>query len=282
MRDRLGVLPGGWRIWLRGVMRLPGIILHVCGLLVIVTMPTLAAPALAAPALAAPALAGDQVCAPQVFDNGRFTVCSIDPAAHEIVLYTTDDEGRAYASFARLPQERDGAPLVFAMNAGMYHADLSPVGLHVENGKQIKAINTRPGPGNFHMLPNGVFYMQDGTAGVAASQDFLARGITPDLATQSGPMLVIDGALHPRFIADSTSLRRRNGVCVSDDGDIVFAISEERVNFHHFARLFRDVIGCKNALYLDGSMSSLHAPALGRSDAIRPMGPIIAAYPKRP
>lgn len=228
------------------------------------------------------ARADSEPCEPRVFEEARFTVCTIDPTVHEIVLYTTDEDGRAYAGFSRLPQERDGAPLVFAMNAGMYHADLSPVGLHIEEGEEIKAISTRPGPGNFHMLPNGVFYMQDGTAGVATSQDFLARGVSPDLATQSGPMLVIDGALHPRFIADSTSLRRRNGVCVGDDGVVHFAISEGRVNFHLFARLFRDDLGCRNALYLDGSMSSLHAPALGRSDAIRPMGPIIAAYPKRP
>ncbi|MGY6645482.1 MAG: phosphodiester glycosidase family protein [Salinarimonas sp.] len=229
-----------------------------------------------------PAQAQDGPCAARLFDNARFTVCTIDPATHDIVLYTTDAQGRAYAGFARLPQERDGAPLVFAMNAGMYHADLSPVGLHVEEGEQIKAINTRPGPGNFHMLPNGVFYMAGDTAGVATAENFLARGIAPDLATQSGPMLVIDDSLHPRFIAGSTSLRRRNGVCVGDDGAIRFAISEQPVNFHHFARLFRDGLGCRDALYLDGSMSSLHAPALGRSDAIRPMGPIIAAYPRRP
>jgi uncharacterized protein YigE (DUF2233 family) len=229
-----------------------------------------------------PAQAQEGPCAARHFDDARFTVCTIDPTTHDVVLYSTDGEGRAYGGFARIPQERHGAPLVFAMNAGMYHADLSPVGLHVEEGEQIKAINTRPGPGNFHMLPNGVFYMTGDRAGVATAENFLARGIAPDLATQSGPMLVIDGALHPRFIRGSTSLRRRNGVCVGDDGTILFAISEQPVNFHHFARLFRDVLGCRDALYLDGSMSSLHAPALERSDAIRPMGPIIAAYPRRP
>ena len=230
--------------------------------------------------LAQPARA--DLCREQGFDGARFTICMIDPATHDLVLYSTDEDGRAYAGFARLPQERNGAPLVFAMNAGMYRADLSPVGLHVEEGEQIRAINTRPGPGNFHMLPNGVFYMVGDEAGVATAEDFLARAISPDLATQSGPMLVIDGALHPRFIAGSTSLRRRNGVCVGDEGAIRFAISEQPVNFHHFARLFRDALGCRDALYLDGSMSSLHAPSLGRSDAIRPMGPIIAAYPREP
>lgn len=229
----------------------------------------------------ATAIAEDGPCRAQVFDGAPFTLCRIDPELHEIVLFSKDENGSPYAQFSRLPSEIDGAELIFAMNAGMYHADLAPVGLHVEDGEQLKAINTRSGPGNFHMLPNGVFFMQGNRAGVLTTPAFVERGIKPDLATQSGPMLVIDGALHPRFIRESSSLRRRNGVCVEDSGVITFAISDRPVNFHHFGRLFRDQVGCRNALYLDGTMSSLHAPALGRSDMIRPMGPIIAAY-RRP
>ena len=226
----------------------------------------------------ASALAGDAPCRPVQFDGQPFTVCDIDPALHELVLFSRDETGAPYAGFARLPKERDGAPLVFAMNAGMYHSDLSPVGLHIEDGEEIQRASTRPGPGNFHLLPNGVFYVENGRAGVAATQDFLSRGIRPELATQSGPMLVIRGRLHPQFLADSTSLRRRNGVGVRRDGTVVFAISEGVVNFHHFARLFRDHLAIENALYFDGTMSSLYAPHLGRADAIRPMGPMIGAY----
>lgn len=233
------------------------------------------------PAMLTTAVAQDGPCRARDFDGAPFTLCRIDPASHEVVLFSADETGSPYAQFSRLPREIEGGELVFAMNAGMYHADLSPVGLHVEDGEEIKAINTRPGPGNFHMLPNGVFFMQGSRASVLATPVFVERGIKPDLATQSGPMLVIDGALHPRFIAGSTSQRRRNGVCVDDAGVIVFAISDRPVNFHHFARLFRDQVGCRNALYLDGTMSSLYAPALGRADAIRPMGPIIGAY-RRP
>lgn len=215
-------------------------------------------------------------CAARPFDDARFTVCTIDPATHDVVLYSTDEEGRAYGGFARIPQERDGAPLVFAMNAGMYRADLSPVGLHVEEGEEIRAINTRPGPGNFHMLPNGVFYMTGDRAGVATAEDFLARGITPDLATQSGPMLVIDGVLHPRFLEDSTSALLRNGVGVDAGGErVIFAISDQPVTFHRFARLFRDHLGLPQALYFDGNVSRLHAPGIGRSDWGRPMGPVV-------
>lgn len=224
------------------------------------------------------ALASETPCRPLTFDGQRFTVCEIDPARHDLVLYSVDEAGTPYAGFARLPKERDGAPLVFAMNAGMYHADLSPVGLHIEDGEEIQRASTKPGPGNFHLLPNGVFYLDEGRAGVATTQDFLARGLSPELATQSGPMLVIEGKLHPRFLEDSDSYRRRNGVGVREDGAIVFAISDGLVNFHHFARLFRDELAIDNALYFDGTMSSLYAPNLDRADAIRPMGPMIAAY----
>ena len=191
------------------------------------------------------AIAQDGPCRAQDFDGAPFTLCHIDPALHEIMLFSADESGSPYAQFSRLPQEMAGGELVFAMNAGMYHADLAPVGLHVEDGEEIQAINTRPGPGNFHMLPNGVFFMQGSRAGVLATPVYLEQGVKPDLATQSGPMLVIDGALHPRFLADSTSRRRRNGVCVEDTGVITFAISERPVNLHHFARLFRDQVGCR-------------------------------------
>ncbi len=224
------------------------------------------------------ALAQEEPCRPLSFDQASFTVCEIDPARHELVLYSSDEGGAPYAGFARLPEELDGAPLVFAMNAGMFHDDLSPVGLHIEDGETLQRISTAPGPGNFHMLPNGVFFVDDGRAEVVATPRYVERAPSPDLATQSGPMLVIDGELHPRFLENSDSYRRRNGVGVREDGTIVFAISDSHVTFHHFARLFRDAMNTPNALYLDGTMSSLHAPHLGRSDAIRPMGPIIAAY----
>jgi uncharacterized protein YigE (DUF2233 family) len=224
------------------------------------------------------AIAGEAPCRALTFDAQRFTVCEIDLARHELVLYSVDETGTPFAGFARLPKEREGSPLVFAMNAGMYHSDLSPVGLHIEDGEELQRASTKPGPGNFHLLPNGVFYIDEGRAGVATTQDFLAREISPEIATQSGPMLVIDGDLHPRFIASSDSYRRRNGVGVRDDGVIVFAISDGLVNFHHFARLFRDELSIDNALYFDGTMSSLYAPHLDRADTIRPMGPMIAAY----
>ena len=138
-------------------------------------------------------------------------------------------------------------------------------------------LETAPGEGNFHLKPNGVFFIdENGNAGVMETAAYAEAGIRPRLATQSGPMLAIDGALHPRFLPDSTSRHIRNGVGTSPDGArAVFAISEQPVTFYEFARLFRDGLGLENALYFDGSISRLYAPQLGRSDIGFAMGPVV-------
>jgi uncharacterized protein YigE (DUF2233 family) len=162
------------------------------------------------------------------------------------------------------------------MNAGMFHDDYSPVGLYVEEGRQEMRLVTSDGPGNFGLLPNGVLCIGDGWARVVESRAFAANAPDCRFATQSGPMLVLDGALHPRFLEHSDSLNIRNGVGVSDDGRrMVLAISDAPVNFHHFARFFRDALGTPDALFLDGRVSRLHAPGIGRSDIGFPVGPII-------
>lgn len=134
---------------------------------------------------------------------------------------------------------------------------------------------TRSGPGNFGLLPNGVFCVGD-TLAVFESQRFAERPPECRYATQSGPMLVIDGGLHPRFLVDSTSRYIRNGVGVTEDGEkAFFAISDRPVTFHEFGRLFRDVLQTPNALYFDGRISRLYAPALGRDDFGFQMGPMV-------
>jgi prepilin-type processing-associated H-X9-DG protein len=88
-------------------------------------------------------------------------------------------------------------------------------------------------------------------------------------------MLVIDGRLHPKILPTGASAKIRNGVCVRDGTTAIFAIAEEPVTFYAFAMLFRDGLGCANALFLDGSVSSLYAPELGRDDELTPLGPMI-------
>jgi uncharacterized protein YigE (DUF2233 family) len=217
-------------------------------------------------------------CGPLRFEGATYTVCRFELGRDRIVLFDADAAGKPYGSFAALANALggEGKSLAFAMNAGMYDEALRPIGLYVEGGREIKKINLRKGGGNFHLMPNGVFYVKGTSAGVVESRAFARARVLPDYATQSGPMLVIDGAIHPKFSARGTSLKRRNGVGVAGPREVVFAISEGAVNFHAFARLFRDRLGCRNALFFDGTVSSLHAPDLGRSDAIVPLGPIVA------
>jgi uncharacterized protein YigE (DUF2233 family) len=241
----------------------------------------LAGAAIVSASLAAPASAA---CRDVSHLGQDYITCTFDPATSDIRLYNKDQAGLPFKSFKTLSLElrHRGEYLVFAMNGGMYHEDLSPVGLHVEEGVEQAPLNTNPGWGNFHMLPNGVFYVADGKAGVMAAEASRAAGITPRFATQSGPMLVIDGALHPRFLPESDSLKTRNGVGVTASGAVVFAVSKRPVRFHDFATLFRDELGCPNALFLDGTISSLFAPEINRHDRLFPLGPIIAVVARFP
>lgn len=221
--------------------------------------------------------APEPFCKPLTYAGHDYTVCKAS-ASGDIRLFLNRDSGRPYYSFEAVDAalEGTGGRLGFAMNAGMYHQDRSPVGLFVGAGKAAAPLNTSSRFGNFGLVPNGVFYVADGRPGVAESNAFAASGIAPDYATQSGPMLVIDGALHPAFRKGSTSLKRRNGVGVSGDGAVVwFVISEGVVNFHDFASLFRDYLGTPNALFLDGTVSRLFDPETGRSDPGLAMGPIV-------
>ena len=88
-------------------------------------------------------------------------------------------------------------------------------------------------------------------------------------------MLVIGGEIHPRFLPDSDSLKRRNGVGVTETGEAVFVLSDSAVRFYDFATFFRDEMKTPNALYLDGTISRLYAPELDRNDPGAAMGPIV-------
>lgn len=229
----------------------------------------------AALALALPGMAAAVECRDMTFEDHSYTVCDV-ALGEDLRLFHAGPDG-TYGSFSAVNRAlgAEGKVLAFAMNAGMYHSDLSPVGLYIENGVEKARLITSDGPGNFGLLPNGVFCAGERFA-VIESRRFAKDRPDCRFATQSGPMLVIDGALHPRFLPTSDSLNYRNGVGVSPDGaTAIFAISNDEVNFHSFARLYRDVLGVRDALFLDGSISRLYAPALDRHDAGFPMGPIV-------
>ncbi|WP_425262480.1 phosphodiester glycosidase family protein [Salipiger marinus] len=217
-------------------------------------------------------------CATESFEGQRYTLCRVDAAREDLRTFLRDPEGQPWGQFSTLESALapQGLTLAFAMNAGMYHADRAPVGHYVEDGREEMRVVPNPSPGNFGLLPNGILCIRDRRAEVVETRAFLASRPDCRFATQSGPMLVIDGALHPRFLPDSTSRYVRNGVGASADGRrLVFAISEQPVTFHEFGRLFRDGLKLPQALYFDGNVSRLYAPAIGRADPGRTMGPIV-------
>lgn len=140
----------------------------------------------------------------------------------------------------------------FAMNAGMFHADFSPVGLYIENSQTLKSLNlATKGQGNFLIQPNGVLSWDENSARISTTAEYQKADLKPRYATQSGPMLVISGKINPNFIADSDFRKIRNGVGITDQ-TLWFVISEDPINFYDFADFFRTVLKAKQALYLDG------------------------------
>jgi uncharacterized protein YigE (DUF2233 family) len=192
--------------------------------------------------------------------DDRFISYTTAPRA--VALYWKDTHDQPLRSLQRLKQyiEKQGKTLVFGMNAGMYRPDNSPQGLFMDKGMIRHALDTLSGDGNFYMKPNGVFYTTTGHhAGVCTTPRFAPHDSIV-FATQSGPMLLIDGAIHPAFKKGSANLNIRNGVGILPDGRVLFAMSKEPVNFYDFASFFQDK-GCRNALYLDGFVSRTYLPS---------------------
>jgi uncharacterized protein YigE (DUF2233 family) len=176
----------------------------------------------------------------------------------------------------------DAGRVVFAMNAGMYDSSQRPVGLFVLQGRQVQPLNRSKGPGNFHLLPNGVFWIGvNGEAHVDETSAFAMRRVRPRWATQSGPLLVSAGVLHPKIAANGPSQVVRNGVGVRN-GEALFVVSDGPVSFGRFARFLRDGLSCPDALYLDGFVSSLWAPTLGRLDSRTGLGTFVVVLDARP
>lgn len=222
------------------------------------------------------ALRLDEPCELKSFEQAQFIVCTVDPKRYRIELSHLDPSAKPWRDLKRFAVVQKP---VFAMNAGMYHEDLSPVGLYIEQGLQQNALNLNEGLGNFFLKPNGVFGVTaDGKPFVQSSEPFASAKNAPLYATQSGPMLVIDGAVHTSFERDGTSRNIRNGVGIDDQGHAVFVISREAISFGKFARLFRDPLKCQNALYFDGVVS-----AFAQNDSLVqgggfPAGPIVAVF----
>jgi uncharacterized protein YigE (DUF2233 family) len=217
-------------------------------------------------------------CRAVVFENSPLTDCTADPATDRIRIVVGPEHGAPYRSLAAYAaaRPRNAAPVRFVMSAGMFGEDGNPIGYTVIAGKRVHRLNRASATGNFYLKPNGVFFGSGGKWQVLATDTF-ADTVTrrPEFATQSGPMLVIDGTLHPDLAVDGPSKKIRNGVGVDPAGRAHFVISEAPISFGKLARYYRDVLKTPNALFLDGTVSQLWYPAGKRMDGGPPLGPLV-------
>ncbi len=208
---------------------------------------------------------------PRIIDykGHHYAVYIADYPKEKIQLFWKNGHNEKIKSLSNLKKHvnETGHELLFATNAGMYTPDNTPCGLYIENGKQIKSITlATKGNGNFFMQPNGVFLLTKSEAKVVTSQEFSAYKNKTTFATQSGPMLVTNGVINSNFNNGSANLNIRSGVGVNREGRVVFAISQDWVNFYDFASLFKENLNCSNALFLDGAISRMYLPKLNLND----------------
>ncbi|WP_062465120.1 phosphodiester glycosidase family protein [Demequina soli] len=210
-------------------------------------------------------------------EHGSYGVVTLDLADWDVrVDWPRRADGTDMASYiAHHPG------IAVLTNAGIFSDDLTPGGLLVADGTELRALNLADGYGNFHLKPNAVFEIRDdGTAAVVDSTRYDPAGVAQ--ATQSGPALLLDGQIHPQFNEHSTNTALRSGVGVSPDGRTVYlVITRTYVTLWDFATMFRDELGVHDALYLDGQISQLWVA--GEPDPTPYLGPyagVIAAYPR--
>ncbi|MBN6539051.1 phosphodiester glycosidase family protein [Acinetobacter pittii] len=218
------------------------------------------------------AIAHQQV---KTVEGDQYDVVSISDFKVLRLFLKNPNNQQYYKSFNKINEQlKQCEQLSFAMNAGMFHLGFSPVGLYVEQGKVIHPINKNKGFGNFFLQPNGVLAWDKKQAFVLTTQQYSQKNLKVDYATQSGPMLIIDGKINSLFLPDSQSKKIRNGVGIQNN-KLYFVISKNRVNFYNFAEFFQKNLKVEQALYLDGSISSLYVQKNNRNDQQFQMGPIV-------
>lgn len=174
----------------------------------------------------------------------------------EVSIHWKDKLAAPYRAFSSLfyhnPQ------LTFATNTGMIGDDLdnAPLGLYVESGKMFRPVQKdNTSKQEIGMQPSGVFLItKDDVAMVVPVNDPAIRGSSIKHATQSVPMLVIGGTVNP-MLTKSAFAKRRNGVGILKNGNVLLIISRREVAVNDFAQMFVER-GCVSALQLDSGITS--------------------------
>lgn len=211
----------------------------------------------------------------QASEYAGYLVRPYQPTQEQLGLYLKDEKGEPFKKFERLKDwlSAQNQTLVFAMNAGMYQRNFEPLGLLVIKGKELGKLNLREAQGNFYWKPNGVFYIDKTGAHISESTIYVQHATDVQLATQSGPLLLQAGQIHPQFTPNAISRLIRNGVGIAGD-QVYFVISTKPVNFYEFASFFKDELKCSDALYLDGVVSAIYDAVSNTNSQNTLLGPI--------
>ena len=224
-----------------------------------------------------------------VFKGINYNVFIANTMSNEIKMYWQNKNKRNYASIGKLLdhlKEQKIAPLMIT-NAGMYSPTLQPQGLFIEQYELLKPLDLRSPKtdANFYLKPNGVYFIDSlRVSHIKTSEDFQkiveSKNVVVKYATQSGPMLLTDGKIHPSFTRQSNNKKIRSGVGIINENLTVFAISLGETNFYDFALLFKDIFGCKDALFLDGAISKMYLD-IAPKELGGKFGALISVLPKK-
>ena len=219
-------------------------------------------------------------------NNGIINCFIADPKSYKINLHLSNPQGIYYNSFSNLDNHlkmiKDTCEMI--TNAGMFHSNYQPVGLYIEPIKKVKTpLNTDTfyNTDNFHLYPNGVFFIDSNaipyittTKAFKSLDSNYAKKIK--LATQSGPMLLIDKNIHTKFAKQSSNDKIRSGVGLTDGNKIIFACTEYPETFYNFAYFLKMIFNCENALFLDGAISKMYLRGYNQTDTYQMFGPMIS------
>lgn len=195
---------------------------------------------------------------------------------NKIDIYWKDSIGNKFKYFYDLNNYlvSKHKEVLFMTNAGMYTETHNPLGLLIQDGKLKQKINLNSNPvGNFYKKPNGVFYITYDNKNAVCNSTSFNYTSNIRLATQSGPMLVIDGKVTSVYNQRSSSIRR-NGVGILPDGNVLFVLAIKEVTFKEFTDFFIKY-KCTNALNLDGGVSDAYCPSKNKLEGTGDFGPIL-------
>ncbi len=200
-----------------------------------------------------------------------------------------DDNGDYFGSIQNVKEYliNKGHEVMMITNSGIYKENREPLGLYIEKGEERIPLNIATNkdeginPGNFYLKPNGVFVITNNNkANILTTEAYadIHGFMDPKLALQSGPMLLINGEIHPDFTEGSQNKNIRSGIGIINENIIAFAISNEPASFYDFAMFFKEELECSSALYLDGVISKTYIPSLNRDETNGDFAGLIAVY----